>query len=81
METISVAIADIYVPVKRKRDLDVEKVEALAESILEEGVKIPIQVRDDGKRLVLVEGLHRMEAARALGEENIPALMVRAKRF
>jgi hypothetical protein len=36
-------------------------------------------VRDDGKRLVLVEGLQRLEAARALGEETIQALKVSAR--
>lgn len=81
METQPIPIADVYVPVKRKRDLDAAKVDALAEAILEEGVKTPIQVRQDKNRLVLVEGLHRLEAARALGEETIPAIVVGARRF
>jgi hypothetical protein len=33
----------------------------------------PILVRADGARFVLVEGLHRLEAAKALGEETIVA--------
>ena len=31
------AIQDVYVPVKRRQTLDPQKVEALAESIMEEG--------------------------------------------
>lgn len=81
METHDIPIANVYVPAKRRHTLDDAKVEALAESLIEEGVKVPIQVRQDGERLVLVEGLHRLEAARALGEETIPGIFVGAKRF
>ncbi|MEQ8194451.1 MAG: ParB N-terminal domain-containing protein [Rhodospirillales bacterium] len=72
-------IEDIYIPVKRRKTLDPEKVAALAESILEEGQRTPIQVRHDGKRLVLVEGLHRLEACRSLGETTIVGISVQAK--
>jgi hypothetical protein len=40
----------------------------------------PIQVRRDDERHVLMEGLHRLEAARLLGETEIDALMVQARR-
>ena len=53
---------------------------ALAEDILENGMKTPIQVRHDGKRHILVEGLHRLEAAKWLGETMIDAYLVQAKR-
>ncbi len=79
LKTHRVAIADIYVPVKRKKELDQTKVDALAQSILDESLKTPIQVRQGQGRLVLVEGLHRLEACRALGEDSIEAIMVRAK--
>lgn len=73
-------IAEIYVPVKRRNTLDQAKVEALAESILEKGLEAPILVRrDDQKGLVLVEGLHRLEACRALGEAKIDCLLVQAR--
>lgn len=73
-------IADIYVPVKRRNTLEEDKVAALAESILEKGLEAPILVRkDDKKGLVLVEGLHRLEACRALGEEKIECLLVQAR--
>ncbi len=75
-----VPVADIYVPTARRKTLHPETVRVLAEDILENGLKIPIQVRHDGKRYVLVEGLHRLEAAKWLGEETIDAYLVRARR-
>ena len=73
-------IDDIYVPAARRKTVDPEKVKELAESIMEEGLQMPIMVRSDGKRLVLVEGLQRLEACRALGEETITGILVQAKR-
>jgi ParB-like chromosome segregation protein Spo0J len=70
----------IYVPVKRKKTLDATKVQALAEDMLVHGMKIPIQLRLDGDRHVLVEGLHRLEAARSLGETEIAAFLVQAQK-
>ena len=81
METKTIAIADIYIPAKRKRTLDQAKVDELAESVMEEGLKIPIQVRQDGEKVILVEGLHRLEASRALGDEEIACIYVGAKRY
>ena len=49
--------------------------------MIDEGQKTPIQVRQDNGRLVLVEGLHRLEACRALGEDMINAIFVQARRF
>jgi sulfiredoxin len=79
MDTYKITIEEVYVPAKRKRDIDQAKVNEIAESMMEDGQKVPIMVRDDGKRLVLVEGLQRLEAARALGEETIQALKVSAR--
>lgn len=79
--TKSIPVADVYVPVKRKKLLDPAKVESIAESMLEEGQKTPIQVRQGNGRLVLVEGLHRLEACRALGEDKIQAIFVQARRY
>jgi sulfiredoxin len=72
------AIANIYVPVKRRRTLKPETVRQIAESMLEIGQQIPIQVRRDGDRFVLVEGLHRLEACKALGEETIDGYLTQA---
>lgn len=73
------AIEDIYVPVKRRKTLKPELVETLAQSILEVGQQIPILVRRDGERLVLVEGLHRLEACKRLGEASIVGHLVQAR--
>ena len=70
----------IRVPVKRVKTLDAEKVTELAEAILEEGMKIPIQVRTDGEGYILIEGLHRLEALKALGEEEIEGYIVQARK-
>ncbi|HEY2889135.1 MAG TPA: ParB N-terminal domain-containing protein [Dongiaceae bacterium] len=73
-------IDSIYVPTKRRSTLDAKKVEALAEAILERGQQTPILVRRDGERFVLVEGLHRLEAMKALGETKIVGTVVQARR-
>ncbi|MGI6852907.1 ParB N-terminal domain-containing protein [Mesorhizobium sp. 1B3] len=75
-----VRIADIYVPAARRKTLHPETVRLLAEDILENGMKTPIQVRADDKRYVLVEGLHRLEAAKWLGEDTIEAYLVQARK-
>ena len=79
MDDVTVKIDEIYVPAKRRREIDPQRVSQLAESILEEGMRVPIGVRRDEKRLVLVSGLHRLEACKALGEETITAIIVRAR--
>lgn len=79
METIQIKIDEIYVPTRRKGTLKPEQVEELASSIMEEGLKLPISVRQGNGRFVLVEGLHRLEACRALGEETIDSIVVRAR--
>ncbi len=81
MKTVTIAIDEIYVPVKRRQDLNPETVKALAESIMENGLQTPIGVRRDGDRFVLVSGLHRLEACKALGEETIDANVVQARKF
>lgn len=75
-----IAIADIYVPIKRRATLDHKRVDEIATSILEKGLQTPILVRADGERFVLVEGLHRLEAAKALGEETIVGFLVDARK-
>jgi ParB-like chromosome segregation protein Spo0J len=73
-------VANIYVPVARRKTLDPARVDALATSMLEHGQQTPILVREDGARFVLVEGLHRLEAARALGEQTIVGYRVAARK-
>ncbi|HEY2137446.1 MAG TPA: ParB N-terminal domain-containing protein [Xanthobacteraceae bacterium] len=78
MKTEKFPIADIYVPVKRRATLKPDTVQELAQSIMESGQKSPILVRRDGDRYVLVEGLHRLEACKALGEQTILGYLVQA---
>jgi ParB-like chromosome segregation protein Spo0J len=80
MKRESFPIADIYVPVKRRALLKPALVQEIAASMLEVGQQTPIMVRQDGARLVLVEGLHRLEACRALGETTIFGYLVQARK-
>ncbi len=72
-------IDNIYVPVKRRKSLKPETVEEIAADMLEVGQTTPIMVRPDGDRFVLVEGLHRLEACKALGEDTIVGVVVQAR--
>ena len=80
METQTIRIDEIYVPVKRRQTLEPEKVEAIAESICEVGQQTPITVRQDEGRYVLVSGFHRLEALKALGEETVRAVIGGARK-
>jgi len=82
MKTVFIPLKDIYVPAKLARTLDPAKVETRAEDILESGLEAPVQLRRDEERnrYVLVAGLHRLEAVRALGEDTVEALIVHARR-
>ena len=78
LKSESVKIKEIYIPKGKQNALDAEKIEELAESILEEGQKMPIQVRRDAKKhFIVVNGVHRIEAVKLLGEETIEAYIVR----
>ena len=75
----SFPIEKIFVPTKQKKAIKPEIVGEIAESILDIGQQAPISVRRDGDRLVLVEGLHRLEACKALGETTIIGVLVPAE--
>jgi hypothetical protein len=75
----SFPIEKIFVPTKQKKAIKPEIVGEIAESILDIGQQAPISVRLDGDRLVLVEGLHRLEACKALGETTILGVLVPAE--
>ncbi|QLH38002.1 MAG: ParB N-terminal domain-containing protein [Defluviicoccus sp.] len=79
LRDVQIPIEEIYVPSKRRQTLDAQKVEALALDILEHGQTTPIWVRRDETRYVLVEGFHRLEACRTLGESTITAQVVQAR--
>ena len=80
MKRETFAIASIYVPAKRRSTLDPDKAREIAESMLQVGQQTPILVRRDGERFVLVEGLHRLEACKQLGEKTIVGYLVQARR-
>ncbi len=75
-------IAEIYVPVKRRATREQARVDALAAAILADGQTTPIKVRVDAERnrFVLIEGLHRLEAFKALGRDSIQGYRVDARK-
>jgi sulfiredoxin len=80
MKRETFAIEKIYVPIARRKTLDPARVNDIAISMLENGQQTPILVRPDSARFVLVEGLHRLEAAKALGEKTIVGFRVDARK-
>ena len=82
MRTTRIPLAEIYVPTKLAKLLDAAKVETRAEEVLESGLNAPVQVRrdEDRNRYVLISGVNRLEAVRALGEDTIEALIVQARK-
>ena len=80
MRRESFPIASIYVPVNRRTELNPKPVDELAANILQAGQQTPILVRRDGEHFILVEGLHRLEACRKLGETNIFCYLVDARK-
>ena len=80
MENKTFKIDEIYVPIKRRKTLDMKVVNDIAESMLEKRQLSPILVRKDRERLVLVEGFHRLAACKALGEKTVVGFIVQARR-
>ena len=76
MEEVAIRIDEVYGPTKRRAEIDPARIDALAEDILEGGLKVPISVRQGKDRYVLVAGLQRLEAMKALGEATITAIVV-----
>ncbi len=79
MENKIFKVDEIYVPVKRRKTLNMDVVNEIAESMLEEGQLTPILVRQGREKFVLVEGLHRPEACKALGEVTDEGFIVQAR--
>ena len=78
MKDVVIKIDQIYVPAAKRGPIDAAKVQAIAESIAEVGLQSPILVRPDKARYVLVSGLHRLEACKALGETTVKVNVVQA---
>ncbi len=79
LEKKTYPIDKVYVPTGKAKTLDAAKVAALAEDILENGQKVPIRLRQGKDRFVLIEGLHRLEALKALGEDTVEAFLAQAR--
>ncbi len=75
----TLAIDDVRVPAKRKKTLEPAKVQDIANDMLENGQTTPISVRSADDGYVLIEGLHRLEALRALGEATVDVYLVHAR--
>jgi ParB-like chromosome segregation protein Spo0J len=78
MRVVYINIDDIYVPAAKRRSFEAEKVEPLAEDILENGLNTPIYIRKGKDRYVLQDGLHRVEAMKMLGETRIAGHIIQA---
>lgn len=78
---LEIPIDRIHVPVKRRKTLDFERMNNLAMSILEDGQKTPVRLRQEKTSggFVLLEGLHRLEAMKALGETRIEGYLVQGR--
>jgi sulfiredoxin len=81
MKPVTLKIDEIYVPQALRKPIDAAKLQAIAESIAEIGQQTPILVRTDKERYVLVSGLHRLEACKALGETTVIVNLVQSKKF
>ena len=79
LPVVAIPIDQIYVPQRLRKPIDQKKLEAIAVSIAESGLQSPVLVRRDEGRFVLVSGLHRLEACRALGETTINANIVQPR--
>jgi sulfiredoxin len=80
LKPIAIKIEEIYIPTDRRKEIDPDAVDAAAEKILDDSEDRPIQVRTGKDRYVLVKGINRLEAHKALGEDTIQAYIVAAKR-
>lgn len=81
LKVIPVKIADIYITTARKAEFDQDKIDAITEDMLEGNPQKPIKVRKGKGRFVLLSGINRLEACKAVGEEEIGAYIVQAQKF
>jgi len=80
MEAQDFKIEDIYVPVKLKKAFDQAGVQKFVDLMMNDETLAPVLVRKDPKKgLVLVKGVHRLEACREVGDINIKGFLVQAR--
>jgi sulfiredoxin len=80
MEAQDFKIEDIYVPVKLKKAFEAASVEKFTDLLMNDETLAPVLVRKDPKKgLVLVKGVHRLEACRDVGDVTIKGFLVHAR--
>jgi ParB/RepB/Spo0J family partition protein len=62
---------------KNIRDLNPEKVGEIAASITSVGILEPVLIRREGGKSILVDGAHRVAAAKSAGHKTVPARVLR----
>jgi len=81
LKAVAVKIEDIYVPSERRKEFDAKKLDLVIETIMEGEEDEPIHVRQGKDRYVLVRGIHRLEARKALGDVDIQVFIVGARLY
>lgn len=81
LKVVVIKIDDIYVPAARRQELDQAKLDAITDSMLGGEPPKPIRVRKGKGRFVLIAGVNRLEASKALGETDIGVYIVQAQKF
>lgn len=81
LSAITIKISDIYIPSERRSEINLKEVEDLAEEMISETALKPIKVRKGKDRYVLISGINKLEAHKALGEDTIEAYVVKARQF
>ncbi|PHR19267.1 MAG: hypothetical protein COA37_17710 [Hoeflea sp.] len=76
----TVSLSSVSVPAERSRSLDKDWAEALTAMFKDQGNKTAIEVRrsDEDGQYVLVAGLHRLEAAKLCGWEDLTVRLIEA---
>ena len=72
MKRETIAIADIYVPIKRRATLEQKRVDEIAASILDKVLQSPILVRVDGAFIRKSSKRVHMAAAAPRGHDRVP---------
>ncbi len=81
LKIVDVKVEDIYVPAARRAEFDQSKVDAIVEAMLNGEQQQPIRVRKGKGRLVLIAGINRLEAGKAVGETELGVYIVQARKF
>jgi len=81
LKIVPINVDEIYIPAARRSELNQSQLDAITENMLNGQAQKPIKVRTGKGRFVLIEGVHRLEASKALGEAEISAYIVQAPKF